>query len=242
MNDDFLSCTYLVGDGSGDAFFVDAGGPVEPLIEAAERHGINVSHVLLTHHHHDHVSELPKIARGVPGRRGAHPPVARPTSSRASPARSRAARRRRRRARGRRRIHTPGPHEGDARLRRRRRRLHRRHAVQGLGRRRPRARAHDATRTSSTRSWTGSCALDHDLPDPPRPHRPDDDRRGVGEQPVHPPVARPRRGGRRARQVWGEHGDARPPRPRLRRRPQGVGPLAGRPRRHRARLAGRAQR
>ena len=34
----FLSNTYLVADGEGGpAFFVDAGGPVAPLIDAAER-------------------------------------------------------------------------------------------------------------------------------------------------------------------------------------------------------------
>jgi glyoxylase-like metal-dependent hydrolase (beta-lactamase superfamily II) len=67
MNDDFLSCTYLVGNGSGDAFFVDAGGPVEELIEAATTHSMKVSHVLLTHHHYDHVSELSKITDAFPG-------------------------------------------------------------------------------------------------------------------------------------------------------------------------------
>ena len=67
MNDDFLSCTYLVGNGSGDAFFLDAGGPVEPLVDAAVKHGMKVSHVLLTHHHHDHVSELPKLTEAFPG-------------------------------------------------------------------------------------------------------------------------------------------------------------------------------
>ena len=55
----FLSNTYLVCDGSsGPAFFVDAGGPVGPLIEAAERLGVAPTHVLLTHHHFDHVSEV----------------------------------------------------------------------------------------------------------------------------------------------------------------------------------------
>jgi hydroxyacylglutathione hydrolase len=55
----FLSNTYLVADGEGPhAFFVDAGGPVEPLIETAERLGLEPSHVLLTHHHFDHVSEV----------------------------------------------------------------------------------------------------------------------------------------------------------------------------------------
>jgi glyoxylase-like metal-dependent hydrolase (beta-lactamase superfamily II) len=66
MNHGFLSNTYLVGDGKGHAFFVDAGGPVEPLLEAAERHRIVPSHVLLTHHHHDHVVELPKIVEAHP--------------------------------------------------------------------------------------------------------------------------------------------------------------------------------
>ncbi len=66
MADDWLSNTYLVGDGQGHAFFVDAGGPVEPLLEAADRHRIVPSHVLLTHHHHDHVAELPKILEAHP--------------------------------------------------------------------------------------------------------------------------------------------------------------------------------
>jgi hydroxyacylglutathione hydrolase len=55
----FLSNTYLVADGrGGPAFFVDAGGPVEPLIETGERLGLTPTHVLLTHHHYDHVSEV----------------------------------------------------------------------------------------------------------------------------------------------------------------------------------------
>ncbi len=55
----FVSNTYLVADGEGGpAFFIDAGGPVEPLIETAARLGLEPSHVLLTHHHFDHVSEV----------------------------------------------------------------------------------------------------------------------------------------------------------------------------------------
>jgi len=57
----FLSNTYLVGEEGGAAFFVDAGGPVEPLIAAAESHGTTPTHVLLTHHHYDHVSELDSL-------------------------------------------------------------------------------------------------------------------------------------------------------------------------------------
>jgi hydroxyacylglutathione hydrolase len=63
----FLSNTYLVADGDGGAaFFIDAGGPVEPLIQAAERHGLTPTHVLLTHHHFDHVSEVPTLRRRWP--------------------------------------------------------------------------------------------------------------------------------------------------------------------------------
>ncbi|MEA2246770.1 MAG: hydroxyacylglutathione hydrolase [Solirubrobacteraceae bacterium] len=61
MNQDYLSNTYLVGQEGGAGFFVDAGGPVTPLIAAAERHGITPTHVLLTHHHGDHVQELDKL-------------------------------------------------------------------------------------------------------------------------------------------------------------------------------------
>jgi hydroxyacylglutathione hydrolase len=66
MNDQFLSNTYLVSDEAGGGFFVDAGGPVEPLIEAADRDGVTPTHVLLTHHHFDHVSELGKLTARWP--------------------------------------------------------------------------------------------------------------------------------------------------------------------------------
>jgi hydroxyacylglutathione hydrolase len=59
MNDQFLSNTFLVGGREGGTgFFVDAGGPVGPLIEAADRWSLTPTHVLLTHHHHDHIAEL----------------------------------------------------------------------------------------------------------------------------------------------------------------------------------------
>jgi hydroxyacylglutathione hydrolase len=59
MSDPWLSNTYLVAAGPGtEAFVVDAGGPVAPLIAKADEHELDVTHVLLTHHHHDHVAEL----------------------------------------------------------------------------------------------------------------------------------------------------------------------------------------
>ena len=62
MNDDFLSNTYLVaGDDGGEAFFVDAGGPVKPLMDKVDELGLTPTHVLLTHRHGDHVQELPLL-------------------------------------------------------------------------------------------------------------------------------------------------------------------------------------
>jgi hydroxyacylglutathione hydrolase len=59
MNGGDFSNRYLVLDRSGGAALViDAGPPVEPLIALAERHGVTPSHILLTHHHHDHVAGL----------------------------------------------------------------------------------------------------------------------------------------------------------------------------------------
>jgi hydroxyacylglutathione hydrolase len=67
MHPKFLSNTYLVAaEAGGEAFFVDAGGPMEPLFEAVQRHGLTPTHVLLTHHHFDHVSEVGQILERWP--------------------------------------------------------------------------------------------------------------------------------------------------------------------------------
>jgi hydroxyacylglutathione hydrolase len=58
MQPDWLSNAYLVGDEQGGtAVVIDSGGPSEPLLAAAERYGLQVGLLLLTHHHHDHVAE-----------------------------------------------------------------------------------------------------------------------------------------------------------------------------------------
>lgn len=55
----WLSNSYVVGDrAGGHAVLIDAGGPVEPILEAVERFHLTVTHVLLTHHHGDHVAQL----------------------------------------------------------------------------------------------------------------------------------------------------------------------------------------
>jgi hydroxyacylglutathione hydrolase len=66
-NPQFLSNTYLVADGDGGpAFFVDAGGPVKPLIAAADRLELTPTHVLLTHHHYDHVCDVDALRKRWP--------------------------------------------------------------------------------------------------------------------------------------------------------------------------------
>jgi hydroxyacylglutathione hydrolase len=67
MSDPWLSNTYVVADElGGSAVLVDAGGPVAPLVEFLHRGQLTLSHVLLTHHHHDHVAELDEVRRRFP--------------------------------------------------------------------------------------------------------------------------------------------------------------------------------
>src|SRR4051794_18742291 len=67
MNDQFLSNTYVVADADGGtAVMIDAGGPVGPLLEAIDSRGLALTHVLLTHHHYDHVCELGQVTERHP--------------------------------------------------------------------------------------------------------------------------------------------------------------------------------
>jgi hydroxyacylglutathione hydrolase len=67
MHPDFLSNTYLVADGEGGTgFFVDAGGPVEPLIAKADELNVTPTHILLTHAHADHVFDVDKLKERWP--------------------------------------------------------------------------------------------------------------------------------------------------------------------------------
>jgi glyoxylase-like metal-dependent hydrolase (beta-lactamase superfamily II) len=58
MHPRFLSNTYLLDSG----LLIDAGGPMGPLFDT----GTEITCVLLTHHHWDHVSELPAIKERFP--------------------------------------------------------------------------------------------------------------------------------------------------------------------------------
>jgi glyoxylase-like metal-dependent hydrolase (beta-lactamase superfamily II) len=67
MSEDWLSNTYLVADEpGGHAVMIDAGGPVAPLLEYLRRGQLQLTHVLLTHHHHDHVAELEAVRDAYP--------------------------------------------------------------------------------------------------------------------------------------------------------------------------------
>jgi glyoxylase-like metal-dependent hydrolase (beta-lactamase superfamily II) len=67
MDDQWLSNTYLVADElGGHAVMIDAGGPVAPLLDVAERMRLELTHVLLTHHHHDHVAALGDLLARYP--------------------------------------------------------------------------------------------------------------------------------------------------------------------------------
>jgi hydroxyacylglutathione hydrolase len=66
-NTQFLSNTYLVCDHSGgSAVVIDAGGPLQPVFAAAQQLSVTPSTILLTHHHHDHVSEVADLTARWP--------------------------------------------------------------------------------------------------------------------------------------------------------------------------------
>ena len=55
---EWLSNAYLVADEpGGKAVIIDSGGPSGPLLEKIEEYGLTPTHLLLTHHHADHVAE-----------------------------------------------------------------------------------------------------------------------------------------------------------------------------------------
>jgi hydroxyacylglutathione hydrolase len=66
---DWLSNAYLVVDRpGGSGVLIDSNGVTEPLVERVEREGTEITHVLLTHHHYDHVVGAERLAErfGVP--------------------------------------------------------------------------------------------------------------------------------------------------------------------------------
>ena len=74
MHPDWLSNAYLVWDeGTREAYFVDSGAPLEPLLEVVDREGLTVTALLTTHTHPDHVAGDAELQQrfGVSGTREA---------------------------------------------------------------------------------------------------------------------------------------------------------------------------
>jgi hydroxyacylglutathione hydrolase len=70
MHPEWLSNAYLAWDEqTRQAYFVDSGAPLEPLLELVEREGLEVRALLTTHTHHDHVAGDAELERrfGVQG-------------------------------------------------------------------------------------------------------------------------------------------------------------------------------
>jgi hydroxyacylglutathione hydrolase len=71
---DWTSNAYLVADREGGhAVLVDGNGVVEPLIEKADRLGVTVDAILLTHHHGDHVQGVDRYRERFGAPVVAHP-------------------------------------------------------------------------------------------------------------------------------------------------------------------------
>ena len=76
---DFLSNAYLVVDEpGGHGVLIDSNGAqvTEPLVERVEREGTEITHVLLTHHHWDHVLDVEALAERFNAPVLAHPKAA----------------------------------------------------------------------------------------------------------------------------------------------------------------------
>lgn len=63
---DWLTNGYLVFDRpGGSGFLVDGNGNSKALIERAESEGVEITHILLTHEHWDHVMDVAGVAAGL---------------------------------------------------------------------------------------------------------------------------------------------------------------------------------
>jgi hydroxyacylglutathione hydrolase len=70
----WLSNTWIAAAAEGaEAFLVDAGGPADRVIDVLKRHRLEVTHILLTHHHGDHVADRDALRRATGAQVVAHP-------------------------------------------------------------------------------------------------------------------------------------------------------------------------
>jgi hydroxyacylglutathione hydrolase len=72
-NPNWLSNAYLVADPeTKTGVLIDGNEDLGPLLEKAEREGIEITHVLVTHPHADHVAGLEEAALFTPGHAAGH--------------------------------------------------------------------------------------------------------------------------------------------------------------------------
>ena len=70
----WLSNTWIAAAAEGaEAFLVDAGGPADRVLDVLRRHRLDVTHILLTHHHGDHVADRDALRRATGAQVVAHP-------------------------------------------------------------------------------------------------------------------------------------------------------------------------
>jgi hydroxyacylglutathione hydrolase len=74
MHPQWLSNSYLVGDAEGGTgVLIDAGGPMAPLLDAADVNRLTVTHLLITHADGDHIDEAAVAVERFRPRVLAHP-------------------------------------------------------------------------------------------------------------------------------------------------------------------------
>lgn len=67
-NPQWLSNAYLVADeAGGKGVLIDGNDDLGPLLAQAERDGIEISHILVTHPHHDHIAGLTEAREQLGG-------------------------------------------------------------------------------------------------------------------------------------------------------------------------------
>jgi len=70
----WLSNTWIAAAAEGGAgVIVDAGGPAAPVLDLVRRRRLRITHLLLTHHHGDHVAEREALVAATGAHVAAHP-------------------------------------------------------------------------------------------------------------------------------------------------------------------------
>lgn len=61
-----VNCYLVWDEATLEAALFDTGWEPDPIFDAIDKHGLNLSHLFITHHHHDHVAALDLIRNKFP--------------------------------------------------------------------------------------------------------------------------------------------------------------------------------